>query len=394
MIPYGRQLIDEQDIAAVVETLRSDWLTQGPAVEQFEVGLADYCQAKHAVACNSGTAALHMAYEAAGIGPGKIVVVPTNTFLATANAAIYLGAEVRFCDVDPNSGLMTPETLAKVLDSSVNAIVPVHFAGQACDMEGIGALRRQLAPDAVIIEDASHAIGGQYANGAPIGNCQYAAMATFSFHPVKHIAAGEGGAVMTNQAELNTALQRFRCHGMTKEPALMQRPQEGSWYYEMHSPGMNYRIPDLCCALANSQLKKLDQSVAKRRQIAEAYFRAWQHLPGLTLPSFDHRHQSAWHLFCVHFEFEQTTLNRQTLMTQLKQVGIGTQVHYYPVSHQPFYQSRYQLSDSHCPGAVAHYRRAISLPMFPAMSSEDIQHVCQQVAKLWRENTKSTAKVA
>src|SRR6056297_2263340 len=209
MIPYGRQSIDVQDITAVVETLRSDWLTQGPAVERFETGLADYCQAKHAVACNSGTAALHMAYAAAGIGPGKTVVVPANTFLATANAAIYLGAEVRFCDVDSCSGLMTPETLATVLDSSVNAIVPVHFAGQACDMEAIGALRRQLAPDAVIIEDASHAIGGCYANGAPIGNCQHAAMATFSFHPVKHVAAGEGGAVTTNQKELAAALQRF-----------------------------------------------------------------------------------------------------------------------------------------------------------------------------------------
>ncbi|MEM1068861.1 MAG: DegT/DnrJ/EryC1/StrS family aminotransferase, partial [Planctomycetota bacterium] len=252
MIPYGRQSIEQQDIDAVISVLQSDWLTTGPALKHFESDLAERCAAKHAVACNSGTAALHMAYAAAGIGPGSVVVIPVNTFLATANAAVYLGADVRFCDVDPDNGLMTPQTLSAVLDSSVSAVVPVHFAGQACDMQGIVDCLNKLSPNATLIEDASHAIGGSYQDGSPVGCSQYASMVTFSFHPVKHIAAGEGGAVMTDCERLKQRLELFRCHGMTKDQAELRRPDEGPWYYEMHRPGFNYRIPEASCALAGS----------------------------------------------------------------------------------------------------------------------------------------------
>jgi UDP-4-amino-4,6-dideoxy-N-acetyl-beta-L-altrosamine transaminase len=386
MIPYGRQSIDDDDVNAVVQSLRSDWLTQGPAVRQFEQALAGVCQVDYAVACNSGTAALHMAYYAAGVGVGDVVVVPANTFLATANAAIYLGADVRFCDVDPQTGLMTAETLAAVLDDSVKAVVPVHFSGQACDMEALANVVRAKSRHCVLIEDASHALGGVYASGEPIGSPIYSSMITFSFHPVKHIAAGEGGAVTTSCPNLKSKLEIFRCHGMTKVQADLRRPKEGSWYYEMHEPGFNYRIPDISCALACSQLSKLGRFLERRREIASTYFCELNGLPGVQLPSRETLELSAWHLFCLHIDFEAIGQSRQGIMQQLLDRGVGTQVHYFPVPLQPYYENRYGTCEQQFPGAVSHYQQALSIPMFPAMSDSDLEHVVASLRDVFGVN--------
>lgn len=382
MIPYGRQSIDESDIEAVVESLRSDFLTQGPAIDRFEKSLAGRCGSGYAVACNSGTAALHMAYAAAGVGPGSTVVVPANTFLATANAAVYLGADVRFADVDPESGLVTAETLADVLDHSVTVVAPVHFAGQACDMEAIESVTRRLAPGATLVEDASHAIGAIHVDGSPVGASRFSAMTTFSFHPVKHVAAGEGGAVTTDCPELLKQLQRFRCHGMTKDPDELQRPEEGPWYYEMHEPGFNYRIPEASCALAASQVKKLDGFVARRREIAARYLDALAEAPAAVLPPRSHLSTSAWHLFCLHIDFEALGKPRQQAMAELRDAGVGTQVHYYPVPLQPYYARLGGWCASDFPGAVEHYTRAISIPLFPAMTDGDVETVVDAVLRV------------
>ncbi len=394
MIPYGRQSIDEEDIEAVCHALRSDWLTTGPQLKSFEARLAENCGTQYAVACNSGTAALHMAYAAAGVDERSTVVVPANTFLATANAAIYLGARVRFCDVDPITGSMTPDTLADVLDETVSAVVPVHFAGQPCEMAAIAELVRQRCPNACLIEDASHAIGGCHPCGVPVGSTHFASMITFSFHPVKHIAAGEGGAVTTDCEQLRSHMERFRCHGMTKDQSVLRRPQEGPWYYEMHQPGYNYRIPEASCALALSQLKKLAPNVQRRRQIAECYFSQLNDLTHVTLPLQEHLNTSAWHLFCLHIDFDAAGIDRVEVIRRLEAEGVGTQVHYYPVPLQPFYQDRYGLNEQQFPGAVTHYRQALSIPMFSGMSDQQVRQVVTAVRKVLRTRVQSQGMAA
>lgn len=383
MIPYGRQSIDETDIEAVAASLRSDWLTQGPAVDAFEESLTLQCQSRYAVACNSGTAALHMAYAAAGVGPGAIVIVPANTFLATANAAIYLGAEVRFCDVDAETGLMTSATLAAALRTDirqrVRVVAPVHFAGQPCEMAAIAETVQRLCPRAAVVEDASHAIGGVHRDGAPVGSLRHASMVTFSFHPVKHIAAGEGGAVTTDCPDLLSRLSRFRCHGMTKQINELRRTDEGPWYYEMHSPGFNYRIPEMSCALACSQMKKLSRFVSRRREIADRYLHELEGIAHLRLPRASTLASSAWHLFCLHIDFRLLKRSRGEVMEALSKRGVGTQVHYYPVSMQPYYADRYGHTTAQFPGATGHYDRALSIPIFPAMTDAEVDQVISAV---------------
>ena len=375
LIPYGRQSISDEDIAAVTNVLRSDFLTQGPAIKRFEAQLADQSDTRHAVACSSGTAALHMAYAALGIGPGDTVIVPANTFLATANAAVYLGAKVRFCDVDPVTGLMTPQTLMKMLDEEVSLVVPVHFAGMPCPMQQIWEVVRVKAPQALIVEDAAHAIGGVHPDGSPVGSLQWSAMATFSFHPVKHIAAGEGGAVTTNDPKLKQKLEAFRCHGMTKVSHELDRPDEGPWYYEMHQPGFNYRIPEASCALASSQMNRLDQFVTRRREIAATYLDQLTDLQGVRLPPRSQLSASAWHLFCLHIDFDASTLDREGWMSELRDRDVGTQVHYYPVCGQPFYRNQGPWWPEDFEGAFQHYETALSIPMYPAMTDIQVQTV-------------------
>ncbi|WP_413432510.1 UDP-4-amino-4,6-dideoxy-N-acetyl-beta-L-altrosamine transaminase [Crateriforma spongiae] len=379
MIPYGKQSIAPEDIEAVVQAIQSDFLTQGPWIGEFEDKVAQRCGSRHAVACNSGTAALHIAYAALGIRPGSIVVVPANTFLATANAAVYLGAEVRFCDVDPLTGLMTPERLASVLDTDVSLVVPVHFAGMACDMQAIRDCVDQFAPDARIVEDASHAIGAVHPDGSPVGSLKWSDLATFSFHPVKHVAAGEGGAVTVDDTKLFESLTRYRCHGMTKDPDLLTRPDEGPWYYEMHELGYNYRIPEASCALASSQMNRLDDFVARRREIAAIYLDKLAGLEAIHLPAASQLPLSSWHLFCVHADFDTMAVDRIGWMKMLRQFGVGTQVHYFPVCSQPYYLQHSPGDAPRCTGAWHHYNRALSLPMFPAMTDADVQTVCDAV---------------
>lgn len=385
MIPYGRQSLSEADIAAVTDVLRSDFLTQGPAIAEFESKLATRCDSLYSVACNSGTAALHMAYGALGIGPGDVVVVPANTFLATANAAVYLGADVRFCDVDPLTGLMTAQTLAEVLDDQVSLVVPVHFAGMPCDMQSIWEVVRFKSPAAHLVEDASHAIGGTHPNGRPVGSLEWSEMATFSFHPVKHVAAGEGGAVTTNSAKLKLKLESFRCHGMTKDPKILTNPHEGPWYYEMHETGFNYRIPEASCALASSQINRLEDFISRRREIAAEYFSSLGDLSNIELPRTEHLEQSAWHLFPLHIDFALSSLDRKAWMSALKHRGVGTQVHYYPVNGQPFYRKRYQWDETRFAGAIKHYQTELSIPMFPAMTDNDIRTVVSAMRQVSEE---------
>lgn len=374
-IPYGRQSIDEDDIAAVVEVLRGDWLTQGPSVVAFEQALARRCGARHAVACNSGTAALHLALMAADVGPGHEIVSPAVTFLATANAGIYVGAEPRFADIDPATGLMRAEDLDGLLTERTRAVLPVHFAGLPCDMAPIADRIRESRPDAVVIEDASHALGASHRDGRPVGSCRHSDMVVFSFHPVKHVAAGEGGAVLTDDDALAGRLRELRSHGMTKDPARLTRPDEGPWYYEMHEVGMNYRIPDLNCALGTSQLAKLTEFVRRRREIAGLYHRDLADLEHVRVPAPASPDASSWHLYALSIDFEAVGKSRGEVVAELRAWGVLTQVHYYPVPLQPFYRRRQGHTDGDFPGAEAHYARTLSIPLFPALQEDERRHV-------------------
>ncbi|WP_448207956.1 UDP-4-amino-4,6-dideoxy-N-acetyl-beta-L-altrosamine transaminase [Azospirillum sp. sgz302134] len=400
-LPYGRQDIDSSDIDAVTEVLRGDWLTQGPAVEAFERALAERTGAAHAVACANGTAALHLAMLALGLGAngieaGDAVVVPSVTFLATANAARYVGAEVAFADVDPATGLMGPDHAAAAVARAeaagwrVRALAPVHFAGQTADMAGLSALAARHG--LTIVEDACHAIGSEdvRADGrtVPVGSCAAAAMAAFSFHPVKTVAAGEGGAVTTNDPELAARLRRFRNHGMERDPAGFEDPEaafdaDGAanpWYYEMAEPGFNYRLTDLQSALALSQMKRLDAFVARRRQLMDLYASRLAPLAPLVLPAARVPWcRPAWHLCAVRIDFEAAGRPRARVMAELRARGIGSQVHYIPVHRQPHWRRRY--GELALPGADGHYARTLSLPLFPAMEDRDVDRVVTALAE-------------
>jgi len=375
ILPYGRQTIEDDDIAAVVEALKADFLTTGPTVAAFETAFAAKVGARHAVACANGTAALHLAMLALDVQPGEVVIAPSITFLATANCARYVGAEVVFADVDPDSGLMTPETLAEALTRldgrRLRAVLPVHLRGDAADLPGLAALAGDAG--AVLVEDAPHALGTTmtFGNAAErVGDVRHSAMATFSFHPVKTIATGEGGMVTTNDAGLAGRLRVMRSHGMV-------RP-EGSepWWYEMAEPGFNYRLPDILCALGLSQLAKLDRFAARRRALAQAYEAALAPLA----PVVRMAAQPAWsdpvlHLMCVLIDFEAAGVTRRELVEALKARGVGSQVHYIPVHRQPYYRDRY--GDLDLPGAEAWYARCLSLPLYPGMADEDVAKVVE-----------------
>lgn len=393
-LPYGRQSIDEDDIAAVTASLKSGWLTTGPAIENFEAAFAQKTGARHAVACANGTAGLHLALLALGIGPGDRVIVPTLTFLATANAARYVGADVVFADVDPDCGLLTPETLTDAFVRSggaVKAVLPVHLAGQPADMAALAGIA--AAHGAVIVEDACHAIGGAYftdaepggANGtwAQIGACAHSAMSVFSLHPVKTITMGEGGVITTNDDALAAKLRRARSHGMTRDAEVFVNRDlafgaEGAanpWYYEMAEIGYNYRASDMQCALGTAQLAKLDRFVARRGELVALYDRAIGDLGHPTINLLKRRPdcRTAWHLYVVLIDFSALGGDRAALMNALGEKGVGSQVHYLPVHMQPYYQTRYGALD--LPGAWDYYRRCLSLPLFPAMTDDDVLRV-------------------
>ncbi len=376
-LPYGRQWIDDDDIAAVVAVLRGGYLTTGPAVSGFEEALGAHLGAPHTVAISNGTAALHAACAALALGPGDEVLVPAVTFLASANCAAYVGATPVFVDVLPDSGLIDVDDAARRVTSRTRAIIPVHLTGRPADMVAVRRLADQHGLR--VIEDAAHALGATLGD-TTIGDCRYSDVATFSFHPVKHITTGEGGAVTTRDPELARAMRAFRCHGMERDPDRLRDASPGPWYYEQQSLGFNYRITDIQCALGTSQLRRLDDFLQRRRALAALYdelLSDWQHVQPVAATTSDCL--SAWHLYSVLIDFEAVGVDRATVMARLGEAGVRTQVHYIPVPWQPYYAARSEAPASY-PGAGAYYTRTLSLPMFPAMSRDDPARVTAALA--------------
>jgi len=381
-LPYGRQTIAEDDIELVIEALRAPLLTCGPLVARFEQALADAVGAPHASVCSSGTAALHLAYAALGIGPDDEIITTPITFSATAAAAYYVGATVRIADVDPHTGNIDPASVAELITSRTRAIVPVHLAGMPVELDELRTLARRH--DLFLIEDACHALGATY-KGARIGSGSSDAV-VFSFHPVKHITTGEGGAVIVRSRHIHERVARLRQHGVERDPARLQAPAEGPWSYEVQELGWNYRLPDIACALGLGQLGKLDQFVAARRSLAAHYRTALAAAfpdGGVTPPVELPDRESAYHLFAVAIDFARYRTTRDAVMRALSAAGIGTQVHYIPLLQHPLHASR-------CPGEVRrprpgadhYYARTLSLPLFPTMTAADVTRVVDELRRV------------
>jgi UDP-4-amino-4,6-dideoxy-N-acetyl-beta-L-altrosamine transaminase len=383
MIPYGKQSITEADIQAVEKVLRSDWLTQGPRVEEFEQALCEKFGCDYAVAVNSGTMALHLAYKALGVDEGDEVVTSPNTFVATANGVVYNGGIPRFVDINLDTYNLSPEKLEEYLSNSENrknlkGIAPVHFAGQPCGMEKIYNLARKY--NLFVLEDACHAPGAEYrgTNGTwhKVGNCKHSDAAVLSFHPVKHITTGEGGAVLTNKKGLAEELKILRSHGITKEPGEMSE-NHGPWYYEMQQLGFNGRITDLQSALGISQLKRLDEFINRRRQIAARYDSAFKSIPEIKTPQIADKYKHAYHLYVIRCQ------DRDRLFEYLLDNGISPQVHYIPVHLQPYYRWHFSYQAGDYPAAEKYYKEALSLPMFPTLEEKKIEYVINTVENFY-----------
>jgi UDP-4-amino-4,6-dideoxy-N-acetyl-beta-L-altrosamine transaminase len=372
MIPYGRQIIDEDDISAVVKVLQSDYLTQGPEVPAFENAIADYCHVNYGVAFNSATSGLHAACLALGVGPGDVVWTSPITFVASANCARYCGASVDFVDIDPITYNISVERLATKLENAKlkkclpKVIIPVHFTGLPADMRAIYELSKIYKFS--IIEDASHAIGASYLE-SKVGSCQFSDITIFSFHPVKIITTAEGGIALTNSKDLAGKMRMICSHGITRDDSLYVNKNQGPWYYEQHSLGFNYRMTEIQAALGSSQLKKLDLWVSRRHFLAKIYDEMLVELP-LILPKRNPDSYSSLHLYVVQVDNTKTSLSRRDLFDQLRLMGIGVNVHYIPVHLQPDY-SQFNFSLGDFPESELYYSRAISLPMYAGLSSED-----------------------
>jgi UDP-4-amino-4,6-dideoxy-N-acetyl-beta-L-altrosamine transaminase len=383
-LPYARQTIAESDVRALSAAARADYLTQGPGVAAFEAALATATGARFAVALSSGTAALHAAYAAAGLGPGGALLTSAITFAGTANAALYLGATVRFADVSPGTALLDPEALPD--DPRVRVLAPVHLTGQVAEMERLAAIARRR--DWVIVEDGCHALGAEYQTGDgqwhAVGACHHSAMCCFSFHAVKHITTGEGGAVTTNDEAYYRAMLRFRTHGITRDPSELTR-DDGPWYYEQQELGFNYRITDLQCALGLSQLRRLDTFVERRRALAARYdaaFAALLNLPEVRPLAVPARSRGSYHLYVIRVPAQL----RRPLFEEMQNMGIGVSVHYLPVYRHPYYQ-RHGFADLRLPQAEQYYAEAITLPLFPAMADTDVDRVVQSLAMAFERVT-------
>ena len=385
-IPYGRQTIDDDDVAAVAAALRADFLTTGPLVAQFERAFAEKTGAANAVACNSGTAALHLAALALDLAEGQTAIIPAITFLATANVARMTGAEVVFADVDPATGLITPESLedarkrGAAAGKDIRAAMPVHLNGRLCDMEGLAAATERHC--IALVEDACHALGL-----ANIGAARHSVAACFSTHPVKAIATGEGGIVTTRDAEIAGRMRRLRSHGMIHEASRFENRDSAfgdgapnPWYYEMAEIGWNYRMPDILCALGLSQLQKLDRFHARRKNIAAQYDRLLARLAPAIRPVSRPNERHGWHLYVIYLDFPAMGTTRARFMKALRDEGIDTQVHYIPLHRQPYYRRRY--GDTSLPGAEEYYERCLSIPMFPAMRDDEVAHVASVLTRL------------
>lgn len=380
-IPYGTQWITEEDIAAVVEALRSPWMTQGPLIEKFEKAIAEYCGARFAVAVANGTAALHIAALAAGFSSGDEVITSPITFVASANCILYSGARPVFADIDPQTYCLAPQAVASRITPATKGIIPVHFAGQPCDMPALQQLAQERG--LMVIEDAAHAIGASYEHQGKtyrVGSCSHSDMTIFSFHPVKHITTGEGGVVTTNDETLYKKLLLLRSHGITRLPDQMAS-NDGPWYYEMQDLGFNYRITDFQCALGLKQLERLNDILDRRWIIAKAYNEAFQDEAELIVPYVRPENLSAFHLYVLQFR----TLPRRAVFERLREKNLGVNVHYIPVHMQPYYVQHLGTRPGDYPESENYYERAITIPLFPKMSDDDVAYVIQTVRSTIRE---------
>jgi UDP-4-amino-4,6-dideoxy-N-acetyl-beta-L-altrosamine transaminase len=382
-IPYGRQDINQSDVDAVVEVLRSDYLTQGPAIERFERMLADYCGVKYAVAVASATAGLHIACLSAGLGAGDILWTVPNTFVASANCGLYCGAEVDFVDIDAKTYNLSISALRQKLAIAAEQgklpkiLIPVHFAGQSCDMEAIGKLSQQYGFQ--VIEDAAHGVGGRYRD-RPIGSCEFSDLTVFSFHPVKIITTAEGGMVLTNREDLYERLVRLRSHGITRDPRFMQGESDGPWYYQQLELGYHYRITDLQAALGSSQIHRLDSFVKRRHELVARYNSGLKDLPLVTPYQHPDTYPS-WHLYVIRLQLDRLSRSHKEIFELLRTAGIGVNLHYIPVHLQPYYQGL-GFKSGQFPEAEQYYREAISLPLYSGLTDEQQDRVMDTLREI------------
>lgn len=379
MIGYGHQYIDDSDIEAVVNVLKSDYLTQGPSVSAFEKKICEITGAKYCVSVSNATAGLHIAVAALELGEGAEGITTPNTFLASSNCMVYNKVKPVFADIDSKTYNIDPKEIQKHISDKTKVLIPVHFAGLPCDMEKINTIAKKH--NLHIIEDAAHAIGSQYADGSYIGNCKYSDMTVFSFHPVKTITTAEGGAVTTNDEKLYQKLLMLRSHGVTKDELILtQNP--GPWYYEMHSLGFNYRMTELQAALGVSQLNKLDFFKKRRREVIAMYNKAFADMRYLKTPVEPDDVCSCFHLYVTQIDFESLGKSRAQVMKELREKGIGTQVHYIPVPTQPYYKNTFGYKDGDYPVAEKYYEQELSLPLYPGLSDDDVYTVIKAVKEV------------
>ncbi|QEU11063.1 UDP-4-amino-4,6-dideoxy-N-acetyl-beta-L-altrosamine transaminase [Dermabacter vaginalis] len=371
MLPYGRQSINDDDVAAVTRALGSDWLTTGPEVDRFEESIAERTNAAHAVSATSGTAALHLAYAAAGVGPGDEVVTTPLTFVATAATAAVFGAKIVFADVDPKTGNLDPAAAEAAVTPNTKVIAGVDYAGVPVEADALRALAEKN--DALFLEDAAHSIGSRR-NGKPVGSLAH--MTSFSFFPTKNLTTAEGGALVTDNEELATRARRFKNHGLVRDKELQRYPDEGPWHQEVHSFGINYRLPDVLCALGSSQLQRLESFVARRAEIKRIYDEALANLDGVDIPFAPEGAEPAWHLYPLRVPAER----RRAIFESLREQGIGVQVNYIPAYWHPVFEDL-GYKRGMCPVAEDFYRREISLPMFPGLTDADVERVIKAVRK-------------
>lgn len=379
-IPYGRQWIDQDDVQTVEETLKSDYLTTGPKVEEFEEKFAQYVDAEYAVAVSNGTAALHAACFAAGIEKGDEVITTPITFAASANCILYQDGTPVFADVDKKTYNINPDKIKEKITDKTKAIIPVHYTGQPCELDRIREIANEN--DLTVIEDAAHALGATY-KGEKIG--ALSDMSTFSFHPVKHITSGEGGMVTTDSEELYNKLIKFRTHGITKNENHYINESHGPWYHEQQSLGYNYRMTDIQCALGMSQLEKSDSFLARRREIAKQYNQAFQDIEGIKIPYQNKGVNSSWHIYVLQLELEKLSANRKDIFKALREKELGVNVHYIPVYHHPYYQSL-GYEKGLCANAEWLYERIITIPLYPKMNNHQIKIVINKVKDTIKNN--------
>ena len=381
MIFYGKQSIDQNDIDAVVEVLKSDFLTQGPAIEKFEKCVAEYCGAKYAVAVTSATAALHISCLATGLGKGDILWTSPITFTASANCGRYCGADVDFVDIDPSTYNMSIAELEKKLQAAEikpRVVVPVHLAGQSCEMDKIYKLSQKYGFK--VIEDASHAIGADYKE-TKVGCCKYSDMKVFSFHPVKIVTTGEGGMVLTNDKDLYEKLVLYRSHGITRDPKLMTGTADGPWYYQQIDLGFNYRMTDMQAALGYSQMQKVNEFVSKRRYLAKRYNELLKNINGIQLPDQNEDTKSSWHLYVVRVDFSKISKTKNQIFAEMKEKGICLNLHYIPVHTQPYYENL-GFKGGDFPNSEKYYEEAFTLPLYYSLTDEQQDHIVKSLVEV------------